>query len=36
MIVDLDLNADLSVTVSYQALEIDDEVEGGTNGGFDI
>ena len=36
MIVDLDLNADLSVTVSYQAQEIDDEIEGATSGGFDV
>jgi hypothetical protein len=36
MNVDIDLNADLSVTASYTALEIDDEVESGTSGGFDV
>lgn len=36
MIVDVDLNADLSVTASYRAQEIDDEVEGELRGGFDV
>ena len=33
---DIDLNADLSVTVSWSAQEVDDEVEGTVNGGASV
>ena len=33
---DIDLNADLSITVSWAAQEIDDEVEGTINGGHNV
>jgi hypothetical protein len=36
MIFDIDLNADLSVTISWAAQEIDDEVEGEVKGGTTI
>jgi hypothetical protein len=36
MLVDIDMNADLSVTISYKLQEIDDEIEGENHGGFDV
>jgi hypothetical protein len=33
---DIDLNPDFSITVSWTAQEIDDEVEGEVKGGFDV
>lgn len=36
MLVDIDMNADLSVTISCKLQEIDDEVEGENDGGFDV